>query len=215
MAVTRIALGPLKFFASAPVTPAHLKRAKDRSLLGTIVRLPILIVAFALLLSALGAAIYLAADVPGLLASGRVGPQIPHELERGFNTPSWPQVMRAIGGASLFALATVSAVLFMLVRRRYGGQHMARAALGIGLLLAAPFLSISRGDLWRSAPVFWNRQDWWQVFEDLLGHVKVHNAFIGGSAFAAAMVLLLWPSGPKPSRNESSPSTEPAKAMVN
>ncbi len=86
MAVARVALGPLKFFASAPVNPPRPR--SDRSFFGTLVRVPFFILATWLLIASVAAACFVAFDIPSLLATGRLDHHLPQKMERNFGSPA-------------------------------------------------------------------------------------------------------------------------------
>jgi hypothetical protein len=135
-------------------------------------------------------------DFPGIISSGRLGLEAPRELKRELGTAAWPQLFRAIGGAGLFAVGTLAAVILMLTRRRRGGHAMARAVVAIAMLLATPFLLAGSHVTWGPGPM-WNTPDWTNVIDEVLGRINTSNAIRAGATFVAALLLLLWPTSPR------------------
>lgn len=193
--------------SSAPMTDAPRRRSWGIfRLIRALVRLPFFIAAMALLLAAFAAAIYLATDVPGLLASGRLDPRIPHDMAQAFNTNGWPNIMRAIGGAALFVTASLSCVFHLLLRRRRGPVHMIRALGAIGLLLLVPFVAMRAGVPWGGPNVVaFGREDWWQVLQSGFSAVRPHDLFLAACLFATSALLMLWPAQP-PRRQIAAPA---------
>jgi Protein kinase domain len=238
MAVTRFNLGPLKFFASAPVPqkPPRQPREDGGSFFGTLIRLPFVLLACALLAFALLLALGVALDLPGWLASGRVNPQVPHDLQEGFGTARWPNVMRTIGGVGLFVAAVLASIIFMLVRRRKGGVHMLRIVAGVGLILVSPFLLAGHHLTWEPTQ-FWpvgdkgvvllspdgrtaqlrGHDDWGLLVDDLFNHITAKNAMIAAMANVGGLLLLLWPArsrrrGEQQQQQQQQPVLPPAPA---
>jgi hypothetical protein len=221
MAVTRFNLGPLKFFASAPIEqkPPRQPREDGGSFFGALVRLPFVLLACALLAFALLLALGVALDLPGWLASGRATPDVPRDLQEGFGTARWPNVMRTIGGVGLFVSAVLASIIFMLVRRRKGGVHMLRIVAGVGLILVSPFLLAGRHLTWEPAQ-FWGHgdrdvvllspdrqialvrghEDWGLLVDDLFNHITAKNAMIAAVANIGGLLLLLWPARSRSAR---------------
>lgn len=198
MSVTRVNLGPLKVFTSNPATPASRPREpREGSFFGTLVRLPFVLFASALLFASLLAAFCLAFDLPGWMASGRVEPSIIKEMRDNLNTVEWPRLMRVMMGAGMFIAAVVGSVILMLARRNRGGFHMTRTLAGAGLLLWAPFLLAGPHVVWLPVP-FMKSRDWVITLDEVLGHVTSANMLAAACAFVPALLLLLWPA---PRRN--------------
>lgn len=163
------------------------------SLAGSAARFVGTLVAMAALLPALASAVFLAADVPGLIASGRLGPQAAQEMAEHFQTQEWPSVLRAIAWGSLFVSAAVAALFLMLARRRQGGVHMMRGLIGLGCLVAVPFLLASNGVHWPAGAV-WGRDDWWRTLRDGAAGVRTSDVLLAVSALATGGLLVLWPA---------------------
>ena len=193
MSVTRVNLGPLKVFTSNPATPASQPREPhEGSFFGTLIRLPFVLFAIALLFASLLAAFCLAFDLPGWMASGRVEPSVIKEMRDNLNTVEWPRLMRVMMGAGMFIAAVIGSVILMLVRRRRGGFHMTRTLAGAGLLLWSPFLLAGPHVVW--SPVPFIERDWVITLDEVLGHVSSANMLAAACAFIPALLLLLWPA---------------------
>jgi hypothetical protein len=211
MAITRVNLGPLKIFSSAPASSAPRQRdPADSTFLGSVVRLPFVLLSAALLLAAFIIGCALAFDVPGWMASGRLDPQITHDLREHFGTIEWPRVLRILMGAGMFITTVIGATILMLMRRRQGGRHMLRAVAGLALLLSAPFILVEQNSVWGAALPL-RAGDWVLVLDGFLNHVTTGTAFAAGCAFAGAWLLLLWPAKRRAAREQAIP-TPPAAA---
>ena len=163
------------------------------AILGTLVRIPFVLLGAALLLCALMLACGLALDLPGLIESGRLDPQMPRELRREFGNAQWPQAMRLGIGAALFTCQVSGCVIWMLARRRHGGVHMARVAAGSLFLVASPFMMLGRHIYW--TPVFHGEDfSFPSVLGELLQQIHVPSLVLGALVFLAAWVVLLWPA---------------------
>jgi hypothetical protein len=211
--------------AAAATADAHRHRGWGIfRLVRALVRLPFFVAAMALLLAAFAAAIYLATDVPGLLASGRLDPRIPHDMARAFNTNGWPNVMRAIGGAALVVTASLSCVFHLLLRRRRGPVHMLRGLGAVALLLTVPFVAMHAGAQWGApnlapfdGPGFMplGHEDWWQVLQSGFGAVRPHDVFLAACLFVSSALLMLWPAPPRrelaaqPHADPADPTAQP------
>ena len=206
MAVTRVNLGPLKIFSSAPAFPPKRQRdPADGSLLGSMIRLPFVLLSTALLLAAFIVGCALAFDLPGWMASGRLEPSITRDLREQFGTIEWPRVLRILMGMGMFITTVIGATILMLLRRRQGVHHMLRTVAGIGLLLSAPFFLVERHPLWDAALPM-RSGDWVLVLDGFLNHVTPHTAFAAGCAFAGGWLLLLWPAKRRATKVPASPS---------
>jgi hypothetical protein len=195
MSITRMNLGPLKFFAMSPAEPPRAARDPDRvGFFGTIVRLPFVLLGTVLLLAAFAVACAVAFDTPSLIASGRLGADGPRVFQRAFGTVQWPGLLRRMGEAAMVVAGLLAVVIFMLVRRHRGGGHMTRAIPGVILLLAAPFMLVAPAMIWLPAPG-WVRIDWGLIVDDLLNHVTRANTIRAGAAVIGGLLLLLWPAG--------------------
>jgi hypothetical protein len=218
MAVTRFNLGPLKFFASAPVPqkPPRERREDGGSFFGTLIRFPFVILATALLAFAMFLALGVALDLPGWLASGRVDPQVVQDLQRDFGTARWPSVMRTIGGIGLFVASVLASMILMLVRRRKGGVHMTRIVAGVGLLVLSPFLLAGHRFQWESMPL-WPRADWGVLVDDLFNHITGKNAAVAAVANVGGLLLLLWPARSRSARRpeqQAAPAPTPPQSTA-
>jgi hypothetical protein len=192
MAVTRVNLGPLSIFSSAPATRWPRDRAGG-GIIGTVVRLPLVLVAIALLLGALIAGTALAFDVPGWMASGRLDPSVVRDLRENFGTTEWPRLFRVLMGSTMFVGGILGAGLLMLMRRRRGGIHMTRVLMGVILLLWTPFILVGRNLVWHPAarlPV----NDWVAVVDEFMVSVTSATILASACAIVGALVLVLWPA---------------------
>lgn len=140
----------------------------------------------------------LALDVPGLMESGRLDPQLPHDLRRSFGSAQWPEAIRFAMAAALFACQIAGSVLWMAARRRLGGVHMARVAAGSLLLIASPFVMLGRNIFW--TPVFHGDdfEAFPSVLYELLRQIHVPSMVLGATVFLGALVVLLWPARHNP-----------------
>ena len=217
MSVTRVALGPLKIFSSAPVGTPLPREPGEGTFLGSIARLPFVILASALVVASIALACGVAFDLPGLIASGRVDPNLARDIQHDLHTAQWPRFFRAGGGAAMFVLAFVASVILMLARRHKGGIHMARVLAGVTLLLWAPFILAGSGVTWNPAQP-WARPDWSIAVDDFLGRIDTIHALRAAVVFVAGVLLLLWPARVRSTRQitedrkPSSPPTAPGAA---
>ena len=153
-------------------------------------RLVFTLIALAMLLLATLLALGVAIDLPGLFNSTLVDPGIPADMRQTFGHADWPRLIRAMGTAVSFVLATVSVIILLKVRRRFGPIHMLRAVAGpILLLMSIVMLS-------HSLPG-WNEltrtDNGWEFLDQYLRHVNDHRTL--GAIFPAALaiIVLLWP----------------------
>lgn len=122
---------------SSIVLPAHGEPFSFAGFVFGLSRFAATIIGSIVLLFGLLTALAVVGDVPGLLASGVIDPDLPHELNRAFDTTTWPHLMREAGGAVSFIAALIGTGLLLLARRKWGAPHMFRVLLATGLLFAA------------------------------------------------------------------------------
>ena len=158
-------------------------------------RLLLRLVAFVFLVATFALASMLAFDLPGLLASGRIDPRIPHDMQQDMGVENWPFVVRSLGSIGLFVLGCVSILFIMWVRRSRGATHLLRGIAGAALLFAAPFVLAHHGINWGLAiePVGNGWGAWQEFVQGLSPGAGLRAAMI----FVGAMVLLLWPAAPR------------------
>jgi hypothetical protein len=113
---------PLPGSLSAPTSSENADGTQ--AFLGSILRLPFVLLGAGLLVCTLLLACGLALDLPGLIESGRLDPHMPHELRREFGSAQWPEAMRFTIAAVLFACEIAGSAIWMLARRRHGGVHI-------------------------------------------------------------------------------------------
>ena len=194
MCVTRVNLGPLKVFTSNPApTKPPLREPREVSFFGTIVRLPFVLFASALLFASLILAFGLAFDLPGWMASGRIEPRDVAEIRNTLQTAEWPRLLRFMMGTGMFITSVVGCIIFMLIRRARGGFHMTRTLVGACLLIWTPFLLAGPNVTWSIVP-FVRMQDWVVTLDEVLNQMNSAKMLAASGAFVAALLLLLWPA---------------------
>jgi hypothetical protein len=159
------------------------------------IRLLLNVATFALTLASFLLATALAFDLPGLLASGRIDPRIPRDMQREMGTQNWPFVLRSLGSIGLFLLACLALVFIIWVRRSRGSLHLLRGIAGAVILLAAPFVIAHGGVEWGIAiePM----RNGWTAWQELVQGLSPGAAVCAGGMFITAMVLHLWPAAPR------------------
>jgi hypothetical protein len=178
------------------------------------IRLLLNVVTFALTLAAFLLAVALAFDLPGLLASGRIDPRIPRDMQREMGTQNWPFVLRSLGSIGLFLLACLALVFIIWVRRSRGSLHLLRGITGAVILLAAPFVMAHGGIEWGVAiePV----RNGWTAWQELVQGLSPGAAVCAAAMFITAMVLHLWPAAPRraPSAEQPMAATDDAPTLM-
>jgi hypothetical protein len=166
--------------------------AAGRSVAMFPVRLLFHLVTFVLTAATMVLCVLLAFDLPGLLASGRLDPRIPQDMQRAFGVENWPFVLRSLGGIALFVLACLALLLIMWVRRSRGSTHLLRGAIGAAIMFATPFV-LAHGIIeW--TPAIMPTRNGWAAWQEMVQGVSLGNAFRAAIMFVGAMVLLLWPA---------------------
>ena len=157
------------------------------------VRLLFHLVTFVLTAATMVLCCLLAFDLPGLLASGRLDPRIPQDMQRAFGVENWPFVLRSLGGIGLFVMGCLTLLLIMWVRRSRGSTHLLRGVVGAAIMFATPFVLAHGIVEWTMAIV--PTRNGWAAWQEIVQGVSPGNAFRAAIMFVGAMVLLLWPAG--------------------
>jgi hypothetical protein len=165
-----------------------------------------------LMIGALGAAVFYAFDIPGLMESGRFDARLPAQMTRDFGTTAWPSLMRAMAVGGIFLFTVIAQTLFMMLRRRHGGIHMVRSLLGSALMVAAPIVLVSEPPIAMPAPAVSApsvsapnltitatapsrpADPGWSIFESYSRRITPPSAFRAAVVFAAGLVLVIWPA---------------------
>ena len=156
------------------------------------IRLLFHLVTFVLTAGTMVLCVLLAFDLPGLLASGRLDPRIPQDMQRAFGVENWPFVLRSLGGIGLFVMGCLTLLLIMWVRRSRGSTHLLRGVVGAAIMFATPFV-LAHGILeWNVAIV--PTRNGWAAWQEMVQGISAGNAFRAAIMFVGAMVLLLWPA---------------------
>jgi hypothetical protein len=175
------------------------------SIIGRFFRFIFAVVASVFLIGAVAGALALAYDIPGVIAAGGFGPEPARDLTRAFGTSGWPSIMRAMIGAEMFVAALVAAVIFLLLRRSWGGGiHMLRAVAGIFLVLWAPFVLFTGVPTLRieGPPT----PGGWTVTELYLKQIRPEFAVRAAIVLLSGVMMLMWPARAKKSKSGSSPA---------
>jgi hypothetical protein len=162
------------------------------SLVGRFFRFIFGIVAAGLLLGAMGGALTLAFDLPGVMAAGGFGARAARDMARAFDTPAWPPILRAIIALGMFVVALGSATILLMLRRSRGGLHMLRAAAGIFLVLWAPFVLFSGVPEPRAMGPM--PSSGWVVIQEYVKSIQPQYALRAGVVVVAGVMLLVWPA---------------------
>jgi hypothetical protein len=93
-----------------------------------------------LLIVGTAAALYLAFDIPGMLAAGIPDKDIPRQMTRNFGFAQWPQFLRAIGQVVGWGSLLLAALVLIVSRRGTYGFHILRGAAGVGVFAASFFV---------------------------------------------------------------------------
>jgi hypothetical protein len=194
--------------ASSYVSPAAGGFSPVRVVAG-LGRFVLTLIGSVLLLAAVATAIAVAVDVPGLLDSHLVDPEIHREMRRTFGSADWPRLMRDAASVASFLLGLIATILFLAARRHRGAGHMLRAVLGVAALFVAASI-FSRGlPEWSDLVA---RPNAWEIVDQYLGHVVRMRAFEAGLIAVAAIFLLMWPADrPRAVANPSLPAGQEAK----
>ena len=91
----------------------------------------------ALLLLATAAWVFIAMNVPGMLAAGIPDRDIPAEMSRSFGFSKWPDVLLAIAYVLAWGSLLLAAAVIVVARRNTYGGHILRGLLGVAVFGAA------------------------------------------------------------------------------
>ncbi len=137
----------------------------------------------------------LALHVPAVIAAGIPDPELARELDKLFGGPGWPGILDKMGFAVATILFLLALTFTIIARRRSGGAHIIRAAVGmLGLIVSLALLSEALPKsypktLYRS---FENNQTG-PALETMFGYVRVQDAFMAAVLFAVSIIILCWP----------------------
>jgi hypothetical protein len=170
------------------------------------------LVTYALLLATLLLAVGLAFDLPGFIASGRLDPRLPQDIQRSMGVENWPLIWRSIGVGLIFTAACLAVTLLMFLRRSGGGLHMIRVIAGAVLMIAAPFIAAGHGVDWGTLPPG-QRPNGWEIWQALVHGISPAVAIKAAVLGLGGVLLLLWPArrhAPAPAQGPVSGRTEGA-----
>ena len=107
-----------------------------------------------LLIIATAAGLFLALDIPGMMAAGIPDRDIPREMAREFGFSRWPQLLRGIGYVAAWVPIMMAAVVLIVSRRGSSGMHILRGVAGVGLFGLATVLLVqsTRHSRWVASP---------------------------------------------------------------
>lgn len=90
-----------------------------------------------LLLIGTAAFLFLAMDVPGMLAAGIPDEDIPRQMTREFGFSQWPQLLRGIGYVTGWVAMILAAAVLIVSRRNSYGLHILRGTAGVAVFAAS------------------------------------------------------------------------------
>jgi hypothetical protein len=90
-----------------------------------------------LLVIGTAAFMFLAMDVPGMLAAGIPDKDIPAEMTREFGFAQWPQLLRVIGQVVGWGSLMLAAAVLIVSRRNTYGLHILRGTVGVAVFTAS------------------------------------------------------------------------------
>ena len=90
-----------------------------------------------LLLLATAAWLFIAMNIPGMLAAGIPDKDIPAEMHRAFGFNKWPDVLLTIGYVLGWGSLLLAAAVIVVARRNTYGGHILRGLLGVAVFGAA------------------------------------------------------------------------------
>jgi hypothetical protein len=176
------------------------------------VRAALFVLAHALLVATFLLAFGLAFDLPGFVASGRLDPTLPRDIQRSMGVENWPLVWRSIGVGAMFTAACLAVTLLMLLRRSGGGLHMVRVVAGAALVICVPFMAAGKVFDWGPLTTG-QRPNGWEIWQALTHNISPAIAIKSAALGITGVLLLLWPAKrahPSPAQGPVSGRTEGA-----
>jgi hypothetical protein len=137
-------------------------------------------------------AVGLVVDMPGLLQSTLVHPDVRQHLLRTLGA-DWPHLLREFGLIACIVTGWIGLLLTILGRRRGGAFHLLRAILGIGIIFVA-IASMRNGMLphWDSIVAPQNMRS--EIVDAYVQRVDTGRAIWVAGEFLAGWILLVWPA---------------------
>jgi hypothetical protein len=90
-----------------------------------------------LLLIATAAWLFIAMNIPGMLAAGIPDKDIPRDLTEGFGFSHWPQLMLTVGYVAGWAALLLAGAVLVIARRSTYGLHIVRGLVGVAVFAAS------------------------------------------------------------------------------
>jgi hypothetical protein len=100
-----------------------------------------------LLVVGTAAFLFLAMDIPGMLAAGIPDKNIPARMTHDFGFAQWPQLLRGIGHVVGWGALLLAAAVMIVARRNTYGLHILRGLVGVAVFAAGMlcFVTALRG----------------------------------------------------------------------
>jgi hypothetical protein len=95
-----------------------------------------------LLLIATLAWLFIAIDIPGMLAAGIPDKDIPAHMTRQMGFAQWPQFLRGIGHVAGWGSLLLAAAVLVVARRNTYGLHILRGLVGVAVFSASLLLAV-------------------------------------------------------------------------
>jgi hypothetical protein len=90
-----------------------------------------------LLLIATAAWLFIAMNIPGMLAAGVPDKDLPRDLTEKFGFEQWPQMMLSVGYAVGWGALLLAAAVLVVARRSTYGLHIVRGLVGVAVFAAS------------------------------------------------------------------------------
>ena len=162
----------------------------------------------------------LALGLPDFIAAGLPDPDINAEITDATGDPDWPLLAGLLQWISLTLLASITAFLLIVARRKTTGAHLIRGILAVVMLLTSVFLLYHAVDraVWVEVAGIVNGGGDWNP-SHLIGPIaeglflKERLAIASLVVFLATQVMLAWPT-PKAFRGGDSADSKAERAEV-
>jgi hypothetical protein len=107
-----------------------------------------------LLLIGTAAFLFLAMDIPGMLAAGIPDRDIPAKMTRDFGFAAWPQLLRTIGYVVGWGALMLAAAVLIVSRRNTYGLHIVRGMFGVAVYTGSLLMTVNAlHGSWTARPV--------------------------------------------------------------
>lgn len=140
----------------------------------------------------------LALDLPGAVAAGVIDPRLAEDIQNDVfqGDPTWPAMIYRLEFATTAIVLLVATAVLFIARRRAGGWHIARAAMGMTWLLISLkilYESFHPKDAWLAVAPLVQAERIFPAIDAFLREFDASKAIVAGVFFVASLVLFAWP----------------------